>query len=427
MRFSELLEQSQNWFILSKNGVIRAVNEDDPLLLKLWNEEGWDTEWDSARSPEEGIEKISQQTGYLPWDKFDPVGMTEPKVLYRSVSLGELKDIIKTGKIIGRQNKFNGFDPRPWVFFGDSIDDGLIWQGEEVDRQASAVLQGSAIEQKFNALIDEYNKLNKKRMELAKWELQKYNATAARTGRRQIELDADEQRRMDFDEIPYRVAILLSRSKEYEDLRKKTRLLNDKVDKMRNSWREKHKELMNKIREKTANFSISSAIIQTKPISGGLHYSKSHGKSGMQGDEYGFPSGKVTLNDIDKVYMVKDKKVVGETTIANLKKLIKGYSIKETTLNDVETFAKEKGVDIDLSDGHKSNELIVSWIDRLRAEKGSGREVMNKLHDYADKNKVNIQLVAHGSNPKLISYYSSMGYRKGGKTDDGTIMIRKPK
>lgn len=106
-------------------------------------------------------------------------------------------------------------------------------------------------------------------------------------------------------------------------------------------------------------------------------------------------------------------------------KTFKEY-LKENA-DDVRTFANEKGVHLDLDTDFDKNGYLLSWIDRSKSTKGSGREVMNKLHDHADKNKKSIHLVAHGSNPKLVSYYKSMGYKNHGETDNGTYMIRKPK
>ena len=95
-------------------------------------------------------------------------------------------------------------------------------------------------------------------------------------------------------------------------------------------------------------------------------------------------------------------------------------------LDSVRDFAKSKGVSLDI-DHHGKNAYHLQWIDRSKGEKGSGKEVMNKLHSHADKNKKEIHLVAHGSGEKLRSYYKSMGYKEHGEMDDGTYMIRKPK
>lgn len=100
--------------------------------------------------------------------------------------------------------------------------------------------------------------------------------------------------------------------------------------------------------------------------------------------------------------------------------------VSEATLDDVHNLAKEKGVHLELDKNYGRDDYHVTWIERGK-DKGSGREVMNRLHDHADKHKKNIHLVAHGSEPKLISYYKSMGYKSKGETDDGTYMVRKYK
>jgi hypothetical protein len=107
-------------------------------------------------------------------------------------------------------------------------------------------------------------------------------------------------------------------------------------------------------------------------------------------------------------------------------KSFKDY-LNENTLEDVHAHAKEKGVSLDIDPHFSKNAYHLQWMDRSKGSKGAGREVLNKLHSHADKNKKEIHLVAHESNPKLVSYYKSQGYKEHGKTDDGTYMIRKPK
>ena len=96
-------------------------------------------------------------------------------------------------------------------------------------------------------------------------------------------------------------------------------------------------------------------------------------------------------------------------------------------LDDLHSFAKQSGVKLELDPHFNKNAYHLSWIERSKGEKGSARQVMNKLHDHADKNKKEIHLVAHNSDPKLVNYYKSMGYKDHGESDDGTYMIRKPK
>lgn len=86
--------------------------------------------------------------------------------------------------------------------------------------------------------------------------------------------------------------------------------IGDKERSLRKKYLELHKKTVSKIRNETRKQEYTSAIIETKPIKG-LHYSKSHGISGMGDvDEYGVPSGKVTLDDLTKIYLIKNSKIV---------------------------------------------------------------------------------------------------------------------
>lgn len=107
-------------------------------------------------------------------------------------------------------------------------------------------------------------------------------------------------------------------------------------------------------------------------------------------------------------------------------KSFKDYLL-ENSIDDVHSYAKEKGINLEIDTNYDKNAYHLSWMNRKSNTKGAGRDVMNKLHNHADKNKKEIHLVAHKSHPKLVKYYSSMGYQSHGETDDGTHMVRKPK
>jgi hypothetical protein len=71
----------------------------------------------------------------------------EPLTLYRSVSIQELEDIVASGEIRGGGNLFNGFDPRPFVFFADQLNEQTIGQGEQADRVADYLAIKSCIDE----------------------------------------------------------------------------------------------------------------------------------------------------------------------------------------------------------------------------------------------------------------------------------------
>lgn len=56
---------------------------------------------------------------------------------------------------------------------------------------------------------------------------------------------------------------------------------------------------------------FTSAVLRTRPISPGLHYSLEHGRTGMgEEDEYGLFPRQVVLSDIEEVLLVRDCEVV---------------------------------------------------------------------------------------------------------------------
>jgi len=98
-----------------------------------------------------------------------------------------------------------------------------------------------------------------------------------------------------------------------EDNIRKMRETEQDMQSLRERWRAKHKEKWTALDARNQESAFTSAVLQTRPISGGAHYSKQHGGSGMgPNDEYGFHPGDVTFDDIAKVYLVKNGKVVAE-------------------------------------------------------------------------------------------------------------------
>jgi hypothetical protein len=70
--------EGRYWFVLSKDGYVRTVNENDDDLYKLWNE-GWDTIWDSAKSDADGL-KFGEARGLKPFGASTTGAAEEPAI-----------------------------------------------------------------------------------------------------------------------------------------------------------------------------------------------------------------------------------------------------------------------------------------------------------------------------------------------------------
>ncbi|MFA5491004.1 MAG: hypothetical protein WC284_17635, partial [Candidimonas sp.] len=112
------------------------------------------------------IKSLHSKQPYDDWREFDI--QKTPLVLYRSVSPGELNSIFSMGKIEGGQNKFNEFDPRRLVFFASKISDSLIWQGEDVERQAQYSLRKQGWDDVDENIKKQFDSLKKEQEEFLK-------------------------------------------------------------------------------------------------------------------------------------------------------------------------------------------------------------------------------------------------------------------
>jgi hypothetical protein len=327
---ARISESSGFFFVLSKDGLVRVINEDDPELFKAWNA-GWKTEWDSARSVEKGLAWAHENKGLLPWDKFNPKRMSAPMVLYRSVSIPELSDIVKTGKIMGKGNSFNEFDHRSWVFFGDEITTELVHQGEDTERKAQISLDNHPIHAKFAELQD---RLKEKREQIADYirdDWKEYSRKSERAGRNPEPVDEKVLADYVADRGSLGGVAHLMTDSTYK-LTQEYRKLRAKIDPLRDKYREHYRKQHAKIRDKQQSMAITSAVLVTRPIDGGLVYTKGEGsESGFNAPEYGFPRGQVGLDDIEKVLYVKDGNVVAESLPQDIAKTLRGQKKVQQT------------------------------------------------------------------------------------------------
>lgn len=198
-------------------------------------------------------------------DSWAPKIMAEPKAMFRSVSPAELADIKAKGAIIGGGNTFS--DTRRHVFFADDMSPSVIRQGEELERQAHHALEGTPV----GLAVDQANQSYEHAIAAAKL------ATGRKAESAALDAKQDAYETLSAAKKAYRSAI--------------------------HDWMRARKEEL-----QGADF--TSAVLETQPLAGGLHYSKGHGLSGMPQDEYGFPSGHVQASDLARVHLVKDGKVV---------------------------------------------------------------------------------------------------------------------
>ncbi len=246
-------------------------------------------------------------------DHYKPRPMTKAKVLYRAVSIPELSDIRMRGRVLGGQNRFNEFEHRRWVFFGDKLNDELISQGEDTERQAIHKMSSHAILRAMKRLMDD----RKEEALMVITQLEKAGLEPCDDYhgfyRPYVEnfLEGYNSRwimkffwKLDDEG---KIARANNSRRKMDEM---TREIDELQDRYRNLIRAEH----DLIKARLVPLKVSSAVIVTKPIKGGIHYSKSFGKSGMTQDEYGFESGQITLDDIDKILLVKKGQVIGEMT-----------------------------------------------------------------------------------------------------------------
>lgn len=313
-----LTEASRFYNVFVKDEHSKVIPDSDEEAYWALLDDDWELVWDSAPSLEAGINRAAQFHGAWPeghTDSMQPQRMQEPKVLYRSVSLPELVHIYHMGGVSGGQNVFNDFDQRRYVFFGDKINDQLTHQGEEIERQAAMAVRAD-YEREFQHLAKTMEKLRNEMVVAAKRELPRMPRYVRRTEK---PVFSDE----DFEQWAMNnrgdLGFLLQDSATVTGLRKQVSALRKDMEDVGDRYRAAIREKMAELKTERAGQEVTSAVIETRPIKGGLHYSKAHGKSGMgDDDEYGFAPNQVTTDDITRVHWVKNKAVIGTTPISEL-------------------------------------------------------------------------------------------------------------
>jgi hypothetical protein len=230
--------------------------------------------------------------------------MQEPMVLYRSMSIPELVSVAFRGEVSGGGNRFNGFENRKWVFFGDKLSDNLIGQGEDHTRYPSHSLKDDDIHTKFRAAKEEADDYG----HMVTFILKKL----AKEKQWNVKDDV-------YDGLARGESFAVSKAMAYApyDPKLKSALEQTKIAfsvlrKLEDEYAELHQGASRSFRDNTQRWPFSSAVIVTRPITGGTVFSEDSGESNHDGAEYGFYPGDVRLDDIEKVILYKDGKAVQE-------------------------------------------------------------------------------------------------------------------
>jgi hypothetical protein len=215
--------------------------------------------------------------------------MTEPRTLYRSVSLPELADILRTGRITGGGNRFNEADRRPLVLFADILDPYTLGHGEHAYRQAYRALDGTpaflACEE-AEAKIARHGEL-----------------ILARLSRDGIWCDPENALSLPFGEGYGRVRHAALRRpnlrRKYQGLFNQLKRLKREGAQLRGELDRDIERLRAAILAERATLPITSAVIVTRPLHGGAMFTVGGRR------EYGFERGSLQLTDIASIILVK--------------------------------------------------------------------------------------------------------------------------
>lgn len=236
-------------------------------------------------------------------DPMKPRRMAGALKLYRAMSLAELHSIFESGVITGGSNVFNGFDRRPLVFFGPAMTPRLIFQGEEVDRAMSYAVFSTpefgeiALHERKVADFLETLLPRAKRAVKALFASKPAKAEAYFGA-------ADWSQFPDMNSHLFRDSIKLL--PDVEGVRQQLRDFGRARVMIDDAIKAKLLSLIAEEKVRRNEVAYTSAVVETAPLSGGWHYSKRFGQSGMgEEDEFGFEPGLVKLEDLTCVSLLR--------------------------------------------------------------------------------------------------------------------------
>lgn len=315
------------YFVLTRGRWAQAVPESDFDRVREMEGDGWQVIWDSARSLDEAYGYAASVARCLREDYTDgyaPRPMEAAIPLFRSVSLSELEDISVQGVVRGKGNVFNEFDGRRFVFFGSRITDRLVYQGEELERQALAALDREPVALEFEVR-------NKERSKLVADFSSAYDALLAegRPMRAWVErerLEAMMKGGSAWAAGQLSKAFVRDEGRLHE-IAKGLSAVDARMGELRDAYAAVAREWMLREKELRGHLPFTSAVIETRPIGHGYHYSGAHGESGFgDEDEFGFHPGSVAADDLVRIHLVKDRRVVRVVPAASLAEVVEESS-----------------------------------------------------------------------------------------------------
>ncbi len=226
-------------------------------------------------------------------ERHRPVLLSTPTILYRSVSLPELADIVRSGRVVGRQNLFNPFEKRREVFFGTTITSRLIWQGEEIARQLSTALDQHPHHATLADICAAREPLERQLAAVKSANAKRLNLRRQLNGLPPVDESA-------FDEF-------MLRDGDGDRLFREVCRLDHREAKLYATHGRLRFRMEAAAKAHTKRLPVTSAVLETRPLTGGWLYSEQCGGISAMGDqeEVGFLPGAVEWSDIVAVHLVR--------------------------------------------------------------------------------------------------------------------------
>lgn len=310
--------------VFIRDGVAKVFHEDDFDDMQRFRDVGWEQVFDSARSYDDGYAYAARMFDCINLDyndKFGPVPMEAPTKLYRSVSIRELVDLAHQGVLTGRGTSIVSEDPREFVFFCDEVTPMLANLGEELERQAQVALEEEGIHFDYATVCSSMESWGHRFVDLFKV-LAKEQVEAGGLDVTVTDAEFDAVRNGDVAKARQLARYIHVYNKDLNDCVIALSTCDERRSELESRFNDMKKEWIDAELVRRQNYPFTSAIIETKPIKHGYHYSEKHGRSAMgEMDEYGFVSNSVSLDQIQRVHCFKDGKLIRKVEPADLRML----------------------------------------------------------------------------------------------------------
>lgn len=244
-------------------------------------------------------DKLGQYSliGSHPSDKkWGPSLLTQPAVLYRSVSVWELRAIWSSGRIDGGGNSFSGFDDRPFVFFADRITPFLIFQGEDIERTAC---------RNVKILYADKEKRLTETLISVQHDQRRWAEDASRRLGAAVKFYGED--------APTDAA--------WQAVHARMSAWSEERDRINEMFRWNVRCELDALKADLRDRPFTSAILETSPLSGCRIYEGNFGE-GSREPEYGFLPGEVKIDDLARVHPVAGKEILDSLPISELDALM---------------------------------------------------------------------------------------------------------